>query len=354
MPILTTDTAVLTRTINILDEPSSFLLDMFFPTVQTEPGSEEIHFDIDKERPRLAPFVHPTVAGQIVEDEGYATKSFKPAYVKDKRRITPGDLMKRSIGERIGGELTPAERRDRRIARTLLNQRRNLARREEVMASEALRVGQVTVAGEKYPTVVVDFQRDAGLTVALGGGSLWSATATATPLDDLETWVALIQSKSGAVARSVVMDPEAWKLFRVLPNVKELLDTRRGSESTVETGPIARGQGNEKARLVGFVGDLAIWVYNDVYEDDAGAAQNVMPPNTVILGAQGAPDTGEGGIEGVRAYGAILDPEANFEAERLFAKSWVEKDPAIEFLLAQSAPLIVPYRTNASLAATVG
>ena len=353
MSIPTTDTAVLTRTINILDEPSNFLLDTFFPGIQTEPGSEEIHFDIDKERPRLAPFVHPTVEGQIVEDEGYETQSFKPAYVKDKRRLRPNAVLKRSIGEPLTGSLSPSERRDRQIARTLLNQRRNMARREEVMASEALRLGQVTVTGEKYPTVVVDFQRDAALTVTLAGGAAWDQTGTATPEDDLETWAATIQSKSGAPARTVVMDPQAWKKFRKFQAVKDLLDTRRGSQSVMELGPMARGQGNEKARMVGHLGDFEIWVYNEVYEDDDGVAQDVMPANTVILGARGDGDLGVGGIEGVRAYGCILDEEAGFTAERFFVKSWLEKDPSVRWIMAQSAPLVVPYRPNASLYATV-
>ena len=36
-----------------------------------------------------------------------------------------------------------------------------------------------------------------------------------------------------------------------------------------------------------------------------------------------------------------------------FSKSWTEPDPAVRYLLMQSAPLPVPYRINASLGATV-
>ena len=352
MTIRTTTTAVLTRVINVLDEPSSFLLDGFFPTIQTEPGSEEIHFDLDKERPRLTPFVHPTVAGIVVEDEGYDTKSFKPAYAKDKRRMRPQEALRRSIGEPIAGNLSPSQRRDRAIARSLVNQRRNLTRREEVMAAEAMRLGQVTVSGEKYPTVVVSFQRDASLTIVLAGVNLWSATDV-DPLDDLEDWAGQIQDQSGAVARDVIMAPDDWKVFRKKQSVKDLLDTRRGSEATMELGPQSRGQGNMKARLVGFVGDFRIWVYQETYVDDAGATQKLMPAGQVILAAMGEAGDGEGGLEGARCYGAILDEQANFEAERLFAKSWLEEDPAVRWLLAQSAPLVVPYRANASLGATV-
>ena len=81
-------THVLTKVVERLDRPSSFLLDVFFGQEQTE-DSEEIHFDIDKSKPRLTPFVSPLVAGKVVNDEGYVTKSFKPAYAKDKRRFDP-------------------------------------------------------------------------------------------------------------------------------------------------------------------------------------------------------------------------------------------------------------------------
>jgi hypothetical protein len=41
------------------------------------------------------------------------------------------------------------------------------------------------------------------------------------------------------------------------------------------------------------------------------------------------------------------------QAMPYFAKSWIEKDPSARVLLMQSAPLPVPYRINASMAATV-
>jgi hypothetical protein len=110
--------------------------------------------------------VSPLVAGKVVDDEGFSTKSFKPAYAKDKRRFDPSRPLKRAIGEKIGGTLTTGQRLEANLNRTLNKQLENLTRREEVMASEALRTGKITVTGEEYPTVVVDFGRDPELTVA--------------------------------------------------------------------------------------------------------------------------------------------------------------------------------------------
>lgn len=339
------NTHVLSKVVERLDRPSSFLLDAFFGQEQTE-DSEEIHFDIDKSKPRLTPFVSPLVAGKVVDDEGFTTKSFKPAYVKDKRRFDPQRPFKRSIGEKIGGTLNPQQRLEANINRTLTKQLENLTRREEVMASEVLRTGKVTVSGDEYPTVVVDFQRDAALTVALTTTSRWGETGV-NLLDNLEDWVAKIQEKSGAVGRTVIMDTLAWRLFKSDAKVEKLLDIRRLRDTAdLALGPIAFGQGNELARYVGSIGDLDFWVYNDRYVDDNDTVQKVLPDYTVIVGSPQQ-------LDGTRCYGAIQDEKAGFRAQRFFSKSWLEEDPALRWMLLQSAPLVVPYRPNATFCATV-
>lgn len=337
-------THVLNRVVEHLDRPASFLLDVFFSEIQTE-DSEEIHFDIDQSKPRLAPFVSPLVAGQVMKDEGFITRSFKPAYVKDKRRFNPNAPLKRQIGETIGGNSTPMNRREVALNRALSNQLDRLTRREEVMASEALRLGKVTVTGENYPTQVVDFKRDPELTRALTGDVRWGEKDV-NPVDDLESWAGLIQQKSGAAARTVVMDPMAWKVFKQHPQVKAYLEIRRGTDNTLNIDPIVFGQGNDKARFVGMIGDFDLWVYNDVYVDEHGNDCRVLPDYTVILASRSM-------IEGARCYGAIQDEKASYQAERYFSKSWLEEDPPVRWLLLQSAPLIVPYRPNATLSITV-
>ncbi len=337
-------THVLNRVVEHLDRPASFLLDTFFPSIQTE-DSEEIHFDIDKSKPRLVPFVSPLVEGKVVATEGFETRSFKPAYVKDKRRFDPNAPLKRQIGETIGGNLKPMDRREAALNRALTNQVENLTRREEVMAAESLRTGKITVSGEDYPTQIIDFQRDPALTLALTGATRWGEAGVKV-LDDIEDWAGMVQIKSGAAARTVVMDPLAWRVFKADEKVERLLELRRGTSNTLIIDPILRGQANDKARYVGSVGDFDFWVYNDTYVDDDGMARNMLPEYTVLLASQGM-------LEGTRCYGVIQDEKAGYRASRYFTKSWLEEDPAVRWLLMQSAPLVVPYRPNACLCATV-
>lgn len=335
-------TGVLTKVVAGLEiDPAAFFLNRYFSAEITE-ESEEIHFDVTDEQPRISPFVSPLKAGRIVEHEGYTTNTLKPAYIKDKRLFDADAPIKRVPGEQPYGSLSAAERTRRLLANALANQNRMLTRREEVMASEVLRTGSATISGEGFDDIVVNFGRDATLTPAdLTGVAVWDQT-TATPLADLETWAGLIQAAGGGVATDVIMATDVWQNLRVHADVAAILETRRGSESRAETGPLAA----LRARNPGSLGDFNLWVYSDTYIDDAGAAANMMPSGTLVM-VNGAD------LEGVRHYGMVQDYDANHQAQRLFAKSWTEEDPSRRLLLMQSAPLVTPYRPNASLAIDV-
>lgn len=337
-------TQVLSKVVERLRTPPSFLLDTFFPNVQTS-DKEEIFFDVTDSKPRISPFVSPLLPGKVVAGGGYQTKSFKPAYVKDKRRFDANIPYKRVAGEIIGGSLSPAQRYERALATHLKDQLDNLTRREEVMAAEILRTGKVIVSGDGYPAQTVDFGRDAELTKALSGSATWDSSGV-NPVDDLEDWAITLQDKSGVVAKTVVMAPQAWKIFRSNTTVQKYLDIRRGTNNTINIDPQIISE-SEKARYAGSIGDFAIWVYNDTYVDDKGTTCKLLPEKTVLLGSRE-------GLEGTRCYGAIHDEKANWTAQRYFTKSWIEEDPSVRWLLLQSAPLVVPYRPNASMCVTIG
>lgn len=332
-------TAVLAAVVAQLPQPAPFILNSFFPQIQTE-TSEDIHFDVDTSRRRISPFVSPIVAGKVVLDKGYTTQTFTPAYIKDKRVFDANRPFRRLLGEQIGGTLAPAQRLQAALATNLADQIAMLTRRQEVMAVEVLRTGAITIAGDMYPSVSLSFGRDAALTPAtLTSTAAWTH-ADAKPLDNLQTWSMLVTEKSGSTANTVVMDITAWKSFSQNAQVAKLLDRFRGSD---QLNPTVTGEGG---RYMGNIGDLDIWVYAGWYEHpDTAAVTPYLPANTVlVLGAD---------IEGTRAYGAIRDEAAGFQAMPYFSKSWTEQDPAVRYLLLQSAPLIVPYRVNASLCATV-
>lgn len=338
MDLFSTD--VLTAVVQDLKRPPSFLLDNFFPAVQNE-SSEEIHFDVDNSKRRMAPFVSPLVEGKIVAGRGFTTNTFRPAYVKDKRVWDGSRALKRMMGERIGGSLTPEARMQAILALELEDQIRMLNRRFEWMAANALYSGSVTVSGEKYPSVVVDFGRDGALTVTLSGGNRWDQSGV-NPLDNLQTWANLILQKTGVRPTKVVMTLDAWAAFRNNTFVKERISTQRrlGEMPTLSQGTLEDEGGTWMGQIDGF----DIYAYSAWYVDDNGVEQPILPAATVLM---------VGPLNGVRAFGAIKDETAGYQPLEYFPKSWVENDPPLRFLMMQSAPLMVPYRVNASLRATV-
>lgn len=325
---------------SLLGDPQ-FLVDRYFSAVQTE-TSEEIHFDVMDGKRRIAPFVSPLVEGQIVAQLGYSTYTFKPAYIKDKRVFDMNKPLKRQAGENFGGTMSPDARLRAQIAIQLQDQRTMLNRRFEVMAGEILVTGKSTITGDKYPTVVVDFGRSALNNVT--ASPLWSDTTNANPLTDLAKWSAVGLQTQGFVLSDVIMTPDAWGAFSTNKFVLDRLNLYRGL-----AGPPSLALGTpaaEGAVYMGVIDTHNIWQYLGWYVDPMdGAEKQIIPAGKVILTS---PLLG-----GVQAYGAIRDEEAGLQPLPMFVKSWIEPDPSVRFIMLQSAPLLVPYRPNGSLCATV-
>lgn len=332
----TYDTDTLLEVVAGLAPFEAFLLNLFFPNLVTFDTSS-ISFDVLAEDMSLAPFVSPLVAGKVIKAKGGTLKSFKPAYLKPKDVVDPERVLVRRPGEAIGGKLSAEARRNAIIADILQEHRKKIVRRFEHMAAQVLLNGKVIVTGEDYPTVEVDYGRAAGNTIALTGGARWGED-TAQPLDDIESWAAVAE---GPIS-TLVMDRLAYRNFVKNEEVKKTLDGRRNSRSALETGP-------DNGRLYSYKGtlgsDIEVWVYSGYYRDEAGSKVNYLPDNTVIAGSAA--------LDGVRAFGAILDPEAGYQAMETFPKNWISKDPAAEFIMTQSAPLMIPRRVNSVVAATV-
>lgn len=333
-------TDVLNTVVVSLLGQTQFLLDRFFPNTQTE-TTEEIHFDTLAGKRRIAPFVSPLVEGQIVASLGFSTSTFKPAYIKDKRVFDMNRPLKRSPGEPIGGNLSPADRQRALVALDMQDQLNMLNRRLEVMAGQVLVTGNATISGDKYPTVVVSFGRDPNNSVT--PAKPWS-DPTSLPLDDLDIWALDVLQSTGAALHDVVMTVDVWRIFKNNPQVKSEITLFR----TLNTMPSLQPQTPlvEGGQLMGTISGYNIYSYSSWYVDPADSIEKpILPLGSVILSGQQ--------LEGVRAYGAIRDEQAGLQALPYFVKSWIEEDPSVRFLMMQSAPLVVPYRPNASVYAYV-
>lgn len=336
------DTAELAKVIRTVHAPTSYWLDLLFPTTYTF-DSAEVDFDyVDKNR-RLAPFVAPTAQGVPLKQQGFMTRKWKPAYIKPKDMVDPARNFKRRPGEALTGSMSPQQREDMIVADIVETHRFAIERTWEWMACEAAVNGAITVSSPDYPTASLSFGRDASLSKNLTAGDRWSET-TSKPLVDIENWMQTMHRLSGYTPTRITMGVNAWNAFKNHASVKDMLDTRRGSKNALETGPGA-GLPWQYRGSIDSAGGLEVWTYNDIYEDANGNSVNYLDQDTVVLTSPA--------VEGVRAFGAIMDRKAGYVATPIFGKMWEQDDPSGLYLMHQSAPLMIPTRPNASMKAKV-
>lgn len=336
------DTVTLLGVLQELEPVSNYWLNLLFGrTVNSD--DEFIDFEKLDETRKIAPFVVPGAQGQPIFNERSRVRRFKPAYLKPKDPIQPTRMLKRIPGEMLlPTPLSPQDRMDRMVVETMRQHRDSIERRMEWMAAKAILDGQVVIAGENYPTQTVNFGRDAANSVTLGAGTYWSE-ATVNPLENIEAWRTIVHdAKFGGTINRITFGTAAWDAFRKNPFVKDELDTNfRGTAATFQK----YGDGGE-VEFRGYVsGDLELWVYRDYYESDNGTIVEFMDKRDVLLSGPN--------VNGVRAFGAIMDDQAEFAPVPIYPSMWRENDPPLVYVMAQSAPLMVPMNPNNTLKARV-
>ncbi|MGU3665813.1 major capsid protein [Methylobacterium sp. A49B] len=338
-------TAQLLGAFGVLDRPSRFILDTFFKFFQ-QFDSEEVFFDQVQRARRLAAFVSDTVEGQILPSRGYATKSFTPPTVRPKHVVEPFKALKRRVGERLLGELTPEQRFDLTILDNMLLQDDAITRTEIWMALQLLLSGSVVCQGPKYPSKTLSMGRDPSLTVALTGALRWGQTGV-DPLQNIRAWSTQVQRVSGFKPRTVLLDPLAGDMLINSATVTKVMNSYRQTAGNIDlAGKTTGGAVGQEVAFLGSLPEFDFWQYQELYEDDAGNIQQFMPNNTVILANIDA-------LQGIKTYGAVRDRRAGFKAMPRFPKVWDVEEPAATLQNMASAPLPLFGWINASLAATV-
>lgn len=339
-------TAEMLDVLRVTPLESAYWLDNFFGAAR-QFDTEEIMFDKLKGSRKLAPFVSPVVQGRVMRTRGYSTHSFAPAYVKPKHIVDPNRQFTRRPGEVPGmGSATPASRWDAAVAENLAEERESIHRRENWMAAMAVIYGRVTVTGEDYPTQVVDFNRNPGLTRVLTGTARWGESA-ADPLKDIQELRTLSFTESGSPITRLTMGISAFDLFFEDTKVQALLKTELGAiPRTSDSVMSALGTPGMPYEYRGVLqgangqGRLEVYTYNEQYEDEDDVTQSIMNEYSVV-------GTGNA-LRGTRCYGAIRDKRAGLQPLPLFPKMWDQEDPSLTYTMTQSALLPVPVNIDNS------
>ncbi|MCT2398522.1 major capsid protein [Novosphingobium mangrovi (ex Huang et al. 2023)] len=320
----------------------NFLTLTFFPEV-FEFDTADVYFDRVLDDMRMAPFVAPLAPGKILQPRGFQKETIIPASIKPKDQITGKEVLSRMAGERIGGEMSAADREAAIREMYLMKHQERIARRHEWMASSILRTGSVTIAGDDYPSTVVNFARAAALTVTLLTTARWGETGV-SPFDDVDGWMNDTASECGAAVDIVVMDKLAWGFFADDPKTQKALDTTLGQTAAIDLGftPGVPGAPQFKGRI----GAVEFYVYNDVYHDDSFTKQQLVPDYTVMMGSRS-------GYAGSKLCGVVQHAENHYEKGEFFPHEWIDQNTGAQWVETITSPILAPKRVNASFCATV-
>lgn len=336
--------------------PTSFFLDNFFPAsfLSTQ---EEILFDKIKGTRKIAPFMLPNEQGKpIYKREGEEISAFKPAYTKPKDAVRPGEMLAMQPGELATRQslMSPQARYNAEVQRIAEYHRNAITRLWDFMAAKAVLDGSITInykadAGVG-PSVTLDFKRAAGHTVTKGAGARWGDSGVKI-FDDLQSWIDIVAlAEFGGSVNNVILGSQAAAAFMAdveSGSLKGKLDTNyRGSEEVSFNRGIVRSDPINNIAYLGTLGSgIRVWRYTGTFQNNDGTYTNIMDPRDALLVAPG--------IDGVKAFGAILDEDANLSPADIFVKMWKQEDPSARFIMSQSAPLMIPVNPNCTLKARV-
>lgn len=326
------------------EEPVNFYWAAMF-TNQINSDDEFIDFEkIPHQGRKLAPFVTPLSQGKPIYSRRAVLNRVKPAYIKPKDAVSPDRVMKRKPGELLAPTpMSPEQRRQAVIADIVVQHNEAIDRTFEWLAARAVIDGKVVIGDDLMPEREVDFQRNANQTVTLGAGARWNE-GTATIVENIEAWRTLARrAEFGGRMNRITVGADAWDAMRKSDEIKALLDLyTRGTDGNVRTGISADAEIEYVGQLAP---DLACYVYSDYYETADGTVVPFLDPKDVVL-------TGPS-MMGYRCFGAIQDPYAQYRSFEKFPRNFRQDDPAGEFVMTQSAPLMVPVNPNVTFKATV-
>lgn len=320
----------------------TFLRDRFFTNVKTFP-TKRVDIDIVKGNRKMAAFIHPMVGGEIVQAEGYETKSYAPPLINPATISTADQLLERLPGEDMYSGKTPADRAAEKLIEEYNQLNDMTTRREEWMAAQVLTTGQLKVKGKGVDEVI-----DFGLTnkITLASTKKWGASA-ADIWGNLKDWKQQVSRNGFANANMVIMGKAAADAFMADATVAKLLDNRR-----IEIGAIKPEEMEGGLTYYGHLNlpGVDIYGYDEVYlDDETGETKPLIPDNVVLMIPSAA--------SFMRAYGlcTYLDDAGEWhraETDRLL-RTYVEHRPDRRFIELQTHPLLIPDKIDSWFAATV-
>ncbi|MBU4278180.1 MAG: major capsid protein [Proteobacteria bacterium] len=328
----------LTTAINQIKLPPRLLQQLIFKERNTNP-SDTIDVDITVGNQKLVPFVSPIEGGTVVGQLGREQRAVKTPRLRPKKPLPAQALLtERGPGAAIyatgGGDINAWK--EKKVGMEAKDLKQRVDRTIEWMCAQALCTGALTVSQDNL-AFEVDYRLPVAHKPTLTGDNRWGQSAADIPAN-IETWANLILSAYGSGPDLMLLGTGAAEKFLADEKVQAEYDRRH-----IIVGEL---RPDFKTEYIGPYKGLDVYKYPFEYTATSGTKTKIVGTDKAVLVNSAARFTIE--------FGLILDLDAGANVmDEFFAKSWLEKDPSVLWLLAESRPLPVPWEPEAYVAATV-
>ncbi|XIW29483.1 major capsid protein [Escherichia coli] len=214
--------------------------------------TEEVMLDKITGKTPVAAYVSPIVEGKVLRHRGGETRVLRPGYVKPKHEFNYQQAVERLPGEDPAQLNDPAYRRLRIITDNLKQEEHAIVQVEEMQAVNAVLYGKYTMEGDQFEKIEVDFGTDrrriTSYKVAVRSGQ--NRIVTRSTRHMISTFSVI---RPVVFVNIAIMDGTVWRLLNGFKLFREKLDTRRGSNSQLETAVKDLGA---VVSFKGYYGDL--------------------------------------------------------------------------------------------------
>lgn len=334
----------------LLQEPTSFILDRYFPTnPETDIfATESVLIDYNKTSSKLAPFMW--VGSKDTERDGFYTDEFTPFRIAPSRPLTMDDIKVRQFGESLFSGRTPEERAVAFAAMDLTDLMHQHIRRKEKMAADCLIGNGYTC---KYEDEKSSLPKEKTIRFYETNNDClyvpsvpWDGS-NADIISDLQN-MGQLMSRRGIAAVDLLIGDDVASIFRKDKEIRALLDNRR-----MDYGELAPKMREDGAVLMGVLNTdgimLNLITYSKEYEDENGENKKYLDPSKVVMTAPGV---------GKCLYGAVTQLEQGAKLQSTYKGKYVPKyvgdhENDTRHLRLVGCPLLVPRKKNCWISADV-
>jgi hypothetical protein len=326
----------MTPAINQIQAAPMMLQDLIFKARRTN-ASDHIDVDVIVGNKKIAPFVSPVEGGVVIDKLGRETRSVIAPRIRLKKPFNAQELLTVRASGMAGyatGYGDIARYRQEKVGLELADLRAKIDYTLEWMCSQAM-AGTITDPDGKFAVTygIPATHKPTRLTT-----TRWSQS-TGEIMNDIDEWANLIINAIGVGPAIGICGKNTVSAIRGSTKIQTILNTTSGQNAG------ALGW-KASSNFLGNLNGIDLYRYGSQYVDAAGVTQNFIPDDYFIMVAPQARFTIE--------YGQILDLEAEAQiVGQYFSKSWIEKDPTVMWILAESRPLPVLWQPEAVVYAKV-